>query len=145
MSGASRWILGAFALLFGTMFVYTARNSSASWIDLGLAAFCLAIAVACFSKKGRGPAIKFIGVTVFLAYLIYFGWEIATNFSKPYTGRAEEHWLNALIGLFAFGLPGLYVLIKGVYPRWGIRSDVFRGNDPISAATDETDKNHQNP
>ena len=142
MSSGAKRILGSFAILFALIFVDTARNSSAPWLDCSLVAFCLAIAIACFSKKGRVPALKFIGITVFLAYLSYFVWEITTNFRKPYAGPAQAHWLNAILGMFTFGLPGLYVMLKGVYPKWGLRSEVFRGEEEGSNPTDDTSQKH---
>jgi hypothetical protein len=146
MSSIPRRILGSFAILFALIFVNTAHNSSVPWADWGLVAFCLAIVIACFSKKGRVPAIKFIGIAVFLAYLNYFAWEIITNFRKLYTGPAQARWLNAIFGMFTFGLPGLYVMLNGIYPKWGLRSEVFRGNEegsnPKDTSSQKQDENH---
>ncbi len=137
MSRGARWVLGVFALIFAGIFLYTLSDSKAQWLSWGLVAFCLAIAVACFSAKGRGLALRFIGVSVFLGYLSYFLWEILANFRKLYTGISEDHWINALLGMFIYGLPGIYVTIKGIYPRWGLRSDVFAPNKNSTELTDE--------
>ena len=91
MSRGPRWLLGSFSLFFALIFLYTAPESKAPWLTWGLVAFCVAIAVACFSKKGREPALRFIGVSVFLAYLLYFVWEIFTNPRKPYTSLSQDH------------------------------------------------------
>lgn len=74
---------------------------------------------------------------MFSCYLLYLVWEILTGFKKPYIGLAEDHWINALLGMFFYGAPGIYVMVTGIYPKWGLRSEVFRGaNYPPAARTD---------
>ncbi len=107
MSRGARWVLGSLTIIFADIFIYTVHDPKAQWLSWVLVAFCLAISVACFSTRGRGAALRFIGISVFLAYLFYFAWEFLTNFKKPYTGIAEEHWVNALLGMFTYGLPGI--------------------------------------
>jgi len=129
MSRDAKWILGVFATLFVLVFAFTLRNSTNKWATGALIAFCLAIAIACFSSKGRKASIRFLGSFVFLTYVSYFLWEISTGLHKAYEGLNQAHWINALLGTFLFGLPGIYVAIKGIYPAWGLRAEVFRGEE----------------
>jgi hypothetical protein len=93
------------------------------------AGFCVLIAVACFSSVARGPAVRVIGSAVFLLYLTYLIFEIRKGIWRPYEGRASEHWVNAIWGLFVFGLPGLYVALRGRYPVWGKGAQAFLGEE----------------
>jgi hypothetical protein len=72
----------------------------------------------------------------FFATVSYFVYELLNEPTKPYTGRSEPHWLNAIQALIVFGLPGLYVAVRGEYPKWGKGAEVFRHGTPSSA--DET-------
>jgi hypothetical protein len=128
MSRGARWTLGAFSLLFSWIFVISSSNAlhpAAEWI---CAAFCVVIALACFSSAARGPALRVVGAFVFLLYCGYLVVELRQGLWRPYEGRSSEHWFNALRGLFVYGLPGLYVALRGIYPSWGLRADVFRGS-----------------
>lgn len=122
-------MLGSFALLFAAIFVYSEQlaPSKAPFLTYGLAAFCVLIAVACFSRTRRGPAVRIIGLVVFLAYVSYLVYELLAEPTKPYTDRSEPHWLNAIMGLIVFGLPGLYVAVRGIYPAWGKGAKAFNG------------------
>jgi len=127
MSRGARWTLGSFALLFAAILVYSEQNapSSAPLLVYVLAGFCVLIAVACFSRTSRGPAIRSIGFMVFLAYAAYLAYELLREPAEPYGGRSEPHWLNAMLGLIVFGMPGLYVAVRGKYPRWGKGAKAF--------------------
>jgi hypothetical protein len=129
MSRAARWTLGSFALLFAAIFIYSEQlsPSKAPLLLYVLAGFCLLIAVACFGKRWRGPAVRIIGFMVFLAYFSYLAYEVIREPAKPYTGSSEPHWVNAIHGLFLFGLPGLYVALRGKYPKWGKGAKAFNG------------------
>ena len=129
MSRGSRWVLACFALIFGAIFIYSERvaPSKSSVMAYGAAAFCGLIAVACFTRTRRGPAVRIIGLTVFLAYVSYLVYELIREPAKPYPGMTEPHWLNAIIGLVVFGLPGLYVTVRGNYPTWGQGAKAFNG------------------
>jgi peptidoglycan/LPS O-acetylase OafA/YrhL len=128
-------VLGSFALLFAAIFVYSEQSapSAAPWLVYIFAAFCVFIAVACFSPRLRGPAVRVIGFMVFLGYVSYFAYELLHEPTKPYAGRSEPHWFNAIMGLIVFGLPGLYVAVRGKYPNWGTGAKVF---------SSETDSSH---
>jgi hypothetical protein len=64
---------------------------------------------------------------VFLACLSYLIYELVWKPTKPYAVRSEPHWLNAIMGLVVFGLPGLYVAVRGKYPKWGKGAKAFTG------------------
>jgi hypothetical protein len=129
MSRGARWTLGSFALLFAAMINWSEHNtpSRAPLISYSVLAFCVFIAVACFSRSWRGPAVRVIGITVFLAYVAYLVNELLREPTKAYAGESAPHWLNATRGLIEFGLPGLYVAARGKYPKWGKGAVVFRG------------------
>jgi hypothetical protein len=135
MSRGARWTLGMFSLLFSWIFVISNGNSPRPAIGWILAAFCILIAIACFSGTARGPAIRVIGAVVFLLYCGYLVLEMRTGFWRPYQGRGSEHWVNALWGFFVYGLPGIYVALRGFYPPWGYAAESFRGSGEIQ--TDE--------
>jgi hypothetical protein len=138
MSRGARWTLGAFSLLFSWIFVISNDNSPRPAIGWMLAAFCVLIAFACFSGTARGPAIRVIGAVVFLSYCGYLVLEIRKGLWRPYEGEGSEHWVNALRGLFVYGLPGLYVTVRGFYPPWGYGTAGFRGSEEVQ--TDESDQ-----
>jgi len=71
--------------------------------------------------------VRIIGFTVFLAYVSYLIFELFREPAKPYANRSEPHWLNAIAGLVVFGLPGLYVAVRGRYPEWGKGAKAFDG------------------
>jgi hypothetical protein len=127
MSRGARWTLGTFAVLFSGIFVLSSPNSPRPWAGWICAAFCVAIAIACFSSVARGPAVRVIGAVVFLLYCGYLFFEFRRGLWRPYEGPGSEHWINALRGLSVYGLPGLYVAVRGFYPPWGLRAEVFRG------------------
>ncbi len=138
MSRGARWTLGSFAVLFAAILFQSERTapSKAPLISYLVVGFCGLIAVACFGQNWRGPAIRAIGIMVFSATVAYLAYEVLKEPTKPYTGRSEPHWLNAIQALIEFGLPGLYVAVRGKYPRWGKGAAAFRGRTPSSA--DET-------
>jgi hypothetical protein len=127
MSRGARWTLGAFSLLFSGIFVATSSSSARPYIDWICAAFCVVIALACFSTVARRPSVRVVGAVVFLLYCGYLVLEVRKGLWRPYRGQGSEHWINAVRGLFVYGLPGLYVALRGLYPPWGLRAEVFRG------------------
>ena len=132
MSRGARWLLGVFCLFFAGTFAVTASSATETMATLAVwlcAGFCVLIAVACFSSVARGPAVRVIGSVVFLLCLTYLIFEIRKGIWRPYEGRASEHWVNAIWGLFVFGLPGLYVALCGRYPIWGKGAKAFLGEE----------------
>jgi len=127
MSSWARITIGIFALFFAWIFVISRAGSPRPGWLYGLAGFCVLIALACFSRTARGPALRIIGATIFLGYVLYLAFELRKGLSQPYEGPGSPHWLNALEGLFVWGMPGLYLALRGVYPSWGRGAGAFRG------------------
>jgi len=129
MSRTARWVLGSFAFLFAGIFAFTApsRSPLALFLPTG---FCVLIALACFSQTLRGPATRIIGGVVFLVCVSYLVFEIWTEPTKLYSRPSEPSWTNAVEALIVFGLPGIYVALRGEYPRWGKGAEAFRGDKP---------------
>ena len=127
MSRGARWTLGFAALFFAAIFGFLAGNQPrlyAGWIPV---AFCVCIAIACFSQVLRGPAIRIVGLVVFLLSCWYLVSELQKGIWRRYEGRASEHWINAILSMVVFGLPGLYVTVRGKYPQWGKGAEAFLG------------------
>jgi hypothetical protein len=125
MSRPARWVLGSFSLLFAAAFAMSVANSPEPLFLWLCAAFCMLIALGCFSQVARGPAIRVIGATVFAIYAAYAAQEIAKAWGKPFNVWAHEHWISAVEGLITFGLPGVYVALRGRYPKWGKAAPAF--------------------
>ncbi|MFO0959264.1 MAG: hypothetical protein U0800_17840 [Isosphaeraceae bacterium] len=87
------------------------------WPFYGLAAFCVAIAVACLSPASRAVTLRIIGLVVFLTYVAYF-----------IDSLEELTVLRALRGFCLWGLPSGYLAIRGEYPSWGRASAAFGGS-----------------
>jgi hypothetical protein len=64
-----------------------------------------------------GWALRCVAAVVLLAYLAYVGSEtVAWWYGKPFgfdSDRARANLFNALRGLLVFGLPAVYLLIRG--------------------------------
>jgi hypothetical protein len=142
MSRGARWILGTFAVIFAVILYYSEFTvpSKAPVIAYAIVAFCLLIAVACFSQSLRGPAVRVIGSMVFLATASYLVFELLNEPTKRYAGRSEPHWLNAVLAIVVFGLPGLYVAVRGSYPKWGRGASVFRSSEAGTKQPREIDQ-----
>ena len=69
-----------------------------------------------------------------LATVSYLVLELSTEPTKTYPGESGRHWLNAILAIIFFGLPGLYVALHGTYPAWGKGAAVFRGETPPNEA-----------
>jgi len=134
MSRSARWTLGSFAALFAAILALSERTaaSKAPLVNYLVVGFCVLIAVACFGQSWRGAAIRAIGSMVFIATVVYVVYEQLKEPKKPYVGRSQPHWLNAIRALVQFGLPGLYVALRGEYPKWGTGAAVFRGGSESS-------------
>ncbi len=128
MSRPARWILGAFAAFFAAVFLLSERTapSRAPVLGYSFVGFCILIAVACFSRAWRGLTVRIIGTMVFLTYVAYLTEELLSAPAEPYPGISRPHWLNAIVGLIIFGLPGLYTAVRGDYPKWGLGAQAFR-------------------
>ena len=75
-------------------------------------------------------AVKGVAATVLLAYLCYAGSEaMAWWAGKPFgfgSDRGRANLFNAVRGLLVFGIPAMYVLLRG---RSGTAVDVLLGED----------------
>jgi hypothetical protein len=133
MSRIACWVLGSFALLFAATFVLTVSNSPEPLLLWICAGFCVLISLACFSTVAHGPAIRLIGATVFAVYAFYLFDALSRILRTPLDGHFHWRWLTAFEGpfegLIVFGLPGLYVAIRGRYPLWGKAAPAFLGKN----------------
>lgn len=134
MSGWAKFTIGSFALLFAWIF-FISRHGSAShvlsWVLIG---FCVLIALACFSRTARTPALRLIGAAIFVAYAFYLVSELRRGTFRLYSGALE--------GFFVFGLPGLYLALRGIYPSWGRGASVFRGDSEPHSPEHEQDQDN---
>src|SRR5580658_8577995 len=117
MSRPARWILGSFALLFAVAFATAVNNSPEPLFIWACGGFCLLISLASFSSVARTPALRVIGATVFAVYAGGVA-SVAVRMSRtPFDGQGHWSWLTELEGpmegLITFGLPGLYVAVRG--------------------------------
>ena len=131
MSRGARWTLGFFALFFAAAILYSESisPSKAPIAVFCFAVFCVLIAIACFSHALRGPAVRVVGGTVFLVGVYYLVSELTSKADQHYIDRAHPHWFNAIQFLVVFGLPGLYVALRGSYPVWGRGAKAFLGEN----------------
>jgi len=129
MSRWARWTIGVVVLAFGLEMIASRPPGGASLAETGWFLFLGMIVIACFSRTGRPVAVRVIGAVVFFAYLAYFLYEFLAPIPQAYQGIAQEHWVNALLGLLLIGLPGLYVAGAGKYPHWGIHAKGFKSSD----------------
>ena len=140
MSGWAKFTIGIAALFFAWIFVISRKGSPHPGVLWVLAGVCVLIALACFSRTARVPSLRIIGGAIFLAYVAYLIGELRKGIFRPYPGRASEHWLNALEGLYVWGLPGLYLALRGIYPSWGRAASLFRGES--HSPDHEQDEDH---
>jgi uncharacterized membrane protein AbrB (regulator of aidB expression) len=129
MSLGARWLLGGFAVILGLMFLYSAQVESVKWECYVSAGFCGVIAAACFSSQARSSAVRIIGAFVFAISSLFVatGGAVVLHWARALPGVTGAHLATAPEGFVFLGLPGLYVALKGKYPRWGIQPKVFRG------------------
>ncbi len=132
MRRGTRQTLGGCALLFAAFFLFLAlRSPYKPLILLALPPFvCLLIAAACFSEVLHKPASRIIGLSVSLLCFAYLVFEIRTEPWSPYGGLGEPHWLHAALAFLVFGLPGIYVAVRGEYPAWGRSAQALCGEQP---------------
>lgn len=127
MSRSARWVLGAFALCFAFSFWLASALSAArpSLLERLLFCFCALIAVACFSQYLREMALRLIGGMVFVISIWYVLVEFKTEPHNLYSWHGPSV-INSALFMLVFGLPGLYVALRGHYPKWGKGVGAFR-------------------
>jgi len=74
MGNPLKWILGMVSAGFAAMLVYSEHLApySAPLVVYLVAAFCLAITIACFVPRARNASLRLIGAMVFVATVSYF-------------------------------------------------------------------------
>lgn len=93
--------------------------------------FVLAFTASLWAGRWSTALLRVCAAIVPLAYLAYFIATFATawpNLSAP-TSKGQAHWMNALLGLFIFGVPCTIFAVRG----WG--DAATPGQDP-EASTD---------
>jgi len=116
MSFSLRLILALVCALFGVMMIAIAPSEKAPFF-YGFGAFCLAIAVTCFTSGRLADFFgSLIGTSVFLVAIWYV---VSVLFEGPLaTGRrSEPSIVNALLFFAAFGLPAAAFVWKA---RFGL-------------------------
>jgi hypothetical protein len=80
-------------------------------------------------------------LSYFSPTFFYFVYELIREPTKSYAGISNPHWLNAAMGMIILGLPGLYVMLRGTYPAWGIGARGFNrdADSPSDAKSPEGD------
>jgi O-antigen ligase len=121
MSRGARWTLGVFCLFFAWTFYYVGQGSPSADLRTRIASgafagLCLLISFTCFFRHGRSLIVRFLGGLIFLTYVAYFAHEFWFTRAKPYEDIGTPHWINALVGFFVWGLPGLYMALHGIWP-----------------------------
>jgi len=129
MSRTARWVLGSFALLFAVAFATAVNNSPEPFFIWACAGFCLLISLACLSSVARTPALRIIGTAVFTVYAAGVVSAAVRLSRTPFDGHVPWSWLTQLEGpiegLITFGLPGLYVAVRGSFPAWSKFAPAF--------------------
>jgi hypothetical protein len=148
MSASARWVLGLFALLFAVIFVYSERTapSNAPYLMYLFAAFCVFLAVACFSRNWRVPAARVIGFMILLGVTIFIVEELFQDFQNHFENGIPWHWFGLIILFLIYGLPGAYVAVRGKYPKWAIGAEAFNGKSRRSSDEEsDTDEDANTP
>lgn len=121
MSLVARIILALVSALLGLMMIFIAPPTGKAIFFYGFGAFCISIALVCFTRGRPAQFIgSIIGLVLFCAGLFYLGHEIMGG--KFFSGsRSQPSVFNACMFMLVFGLPG------GMYAfnaRFGLRRDV---------------------
>jgi hypothetical protein len=130
MSRGAAITLGIACLLCGIGFAFVPMlgvGASPTGI-YSMAAFCLLIATACLVPRSRPVTLRIVAVGVFVTCAWYV-W--STRRAAWWPGQQGQPSLGrAVLAFFSFGLPAAYVAIRGWYPRWGLASRAFGGDQP---------------
>jgi hypothetical protein len=112
MSRESRWVIGIFALLTGTVLVWVAvpigSELPAGPVPIAAVGIvALVMAVACFFPSSWPVTLRIIGFAVCLASI----WFVIASIGTP-------NLLTAVLALFAIGLPFAVMGVLGRLPGW---------------------------
>ena len=138
MSRGARWLLGAAMLVIAAGFaaiplMRPAPNFRPSFVTLAFVGFPTLIAVACFFPAGRPVTLRLIAATVLALSFGYVAIQVAAfplGRGNRGAGRTQPSLQNSLMFLATFGLPSVYVLVRGRYPGWGRHAAAF-GPNPV--------------
>ena len=120
LSLGARIFLGSIAALFGLLMILIAspETGSKAIFFYGLGAFCLSIAVACFtSGRVRQFVGSAIGCIIFLTGVWYLAAEVHTG-ALWSSRRSDPSAYKAVLYLLFIGLPGLSYAYRA---RFGFR------------------------
>lgn len=117
MSFAARLLLAAFALLFGATMILIASDVEHRWAFRSFGAFCLCIALACFTRGRLGDLFgSLVASGIVIAGIAYLVAEISSG--SAFSGnRAEPSVVNALLFNLVFSLPAAVYLWRA---RFGL-------------------------
>ena len=121
MSRGAKGTLGVLALIVGVCFVpvaFTLPDTRGQVGCLGVATFCILIGAACLSTTIRPFAVRAIAAVV-LSAAVWYCISMFTGGPATSGQRSQPSMWNAVMFAMVFGLPALYVLVTGTYPRWG--------------------------
>lgn len=130
------WALSPFLLIFVVLMplLIQKRDAAAISILVGLEVTGILMLIGLYDPYRFYWAWRGVGAMVFVAYVCYIaGMLIERKWQVP-RGRGEANLFNAIAGLVAFGLPGLWWALFGRFPR------VFESLDQRHADEDEFDE-----
>jgi hypothetical protein len=131
MSRLSQIAIGCVGAIFAPILLldaYVSLGAEPPWriaLYLGMALFCVALALACWMPRSRPFTLRMISAGVFLLVACFLG----ADGIKAIEGKPNQ-LVKSIVSFVAFGLPALYVLIVARYPRWGRYAAVFNGPGP---------------
>ena len=118
MSIGSRIAIGVVALLCAAVFFIIALDPSSlaagAFASYGIAAFFIAIAIACFFPQSHPITLRLIGIIIFAIYVAYV-----------YESFLTQNLSRAVVGFLVWGIPSGYLAVMGKYPSWGTGSEAF--------------------
>jgi hypothetical protein len=103
------------------------------WPAFAVAAFFLAMALACLIPKTQRVTLRLVGAGICAAYA-------GTVASFDFAAIDPNNWFNVLLrfaGLFVYAIPSAYVAIWGRYPRWWPGAWFFDGPSPARCVSQQ--------
>jgi len=110
-----------FAIAFTVMEIVGATDSH-DWFTWTPAVFSFLVAVACVPGRHVAVIVRIVAAMVFSASV----WYLLCEIMHPCVGDlcGGQSLQNSVMFMFVFGLPSLYVMVYGTYPRWGVHQGV---------------------
>jgi hypothetical protein len=103
-----------------------------TWPAFAAAGFWAVVAVACLAPRTRPVTLRVIGAAVFGFYAAY----VVVSFDSKNVLLS----LVSLVGCTVFGIPSVYVLVRGRYPSWGLAARAFITRDGEANKEDGPDR-----